>query len=176
MSILQTIETIRSKDGTSLAYRRSGTGPPLILVHGTAGSYIRWAPILPALESHFSVYALNRRGRGESGDAENYAIEREFEDVGALVEAIEAPVYLLGHSYGAICALEAALLTPNIRKLVLYEPPILGPGVTIYREGLIDYLEKLLVAGNREELLLTFIREVVRMPASEQAQFRASPA
>src|SRR5688572_2832554 len=98
MSTLQTMETIRSKDGTPIAYWRSGTGLPLILVHGTAGSYIRWAPILPALEPHFSVYAFNRRGRGESGDAEKYAIEREFEDVAALVEAIEAPVYLLGHS------------------------------------------------------------------------------
>jgi pimeloyl-ACP methyl ester carboxylesterase len=175
MLTLQTIETVRSKDGTSIAYNRSGIGPALILVHGTAGSYIRWASILPALEPHFSVYALNRRGRGESGDAETYAIEREFEDVAALVEAIEEPVYLLGHSYGAICALEAARLTSNIHKLVLYEAPILGPGITMYPEGLIDRLEELLAAGKREDLLMTFIRELLRMPASEQALFRASP-
>lgn len=176
MLTLQTMETISSKDGTPIAYRRSGTGPPLILVHGTAGSHVRWMPILPALEPHFSLYVMNRRGRSESGDAASYAIEREFEDIAALVEAIESPVHLLGHSYGAICALEAALLTQNIRKLVLYEPPILSPGVTMYPEGLIDYLEELLVAGNREELLLTFMREALKMPAPEQAQFRASPA
>lgn len=170
------METVLSKDGTPIAYRRSGTGPPLVLVHGTGGSHVRWAPILPALEPHFSLYVINRRGRGESGDAPNYAIEREFEDIAVLVEAIESPVHLLGHSYGAICALEAALLTQNIRKLILYEPSYLGPGVTMYQEGVIDRLEELLLANKREELLMTFMHEVVKMPASDQAQFRASPA
>lgn len=170
------METILSKDGISIAYQRSGAGPPLILVHGTGGSHVRWASILPDLEPHFSLYAVDRRGRGESGDAAGYAIKREFEDVAALVEAIEQPVYLLGHSYGGICALEAALLTQNLRKLVLYEPPIPSPDVLTYPDGLIDHLEALLAVGNREEVLMTFLREVVRMPASELAQSRASSA
>lgn len=170
------MEIILSKDGTPIAYQCSGVGPPLILVHGTGGSHVRWASILPALESHFSVYAVDRRGRGESGDAAGYAIEREFEDVAALAEASGQPVYLLGHSYGGICALEAALLTQNIRKLILYEPPIPSPDVLTYPDGLIDHLEALLAVGNREEVLMTFLREVVRMPASELAQSRASPA
>jgi pimeloyl-ACP methyl ester carboxylesterase len=169
------METIPSKDGTSIAYQRSGTGPPLILVHGTGSSHIRWAPVLPALAPHFSLYAVDRRGRGESGDATSYAIEPEFEDVAALVEAIGQPVYLLGHSYGGICALEAALLTQHIRKLILYEPPIPGPNDIIYPEGLIDHLEALLAVGNREAVLMTFMRDVVRMPAPELAQTRASP-
>lgn len=170
------METILSKDGTPVAYRRSGAGPSLILVHGTGGSPVRWTPVLPGLEPHFSVYAVDRRGRGESGDAASYTIEREFEDVAALAEVIEPPVHLLGHSYGGICALEAALLTENIRKLVLYEPPIPTPGVLIYPEGLIDRLEELLAADKREEVLMTFLSEVVRMPAPELAQSRASPA
>ena len=94
------METIISKDGTCIAYWRSGVGPPLVLVHGTGGVYARWATILPALALHFSLYAVDRRGRGESGDAAAYAIEREFEDVAALVEAIEPRVHLLGHSFG----------------------------------------------------------------------------
>lgn len=168
------METIPAKDGTSIAYRRSGTGPPLILVHGTGGSHVRWAPILSALEPHFSLYAVDRRGRGESGDAASYAIEREFEDVAALVEAIGQPVYLLGHSYGGLCALEAARLTQHIRKLMLYEPPIPSPGIPVYPDGLLDRLEALLAVGNREEVLMTFLREVVRMPPHELAQSRAS--
>ncbi len=137
---------------------------------GPLGSY-------PAgLGAVFSLYAVDRRGRGQSGDAESYAIEREFEDVAALVEAIEQPVHLLGHSFGGICALEAALLTQNIRQLILYEPPIPRPGVQIYPEGVIDRLEGLLAAGKREEVLITFMREVVRMPAPELAQIRSSSA
>jgi pimeloyl-ACP methyl ester carboxylesterase len=170
------METIPSKDGIFIAYQRSGAGPPLILVHGTGGSHVRWASIQPDLEPHFSLYAVDRRGRGESGDAAVYAIEREFEDVAALVEAIGQPVYLLGHSYGGICALEATLLTQHIRKLVLYEPPIPSPGVQIYPEGAIDRLEALLATNKREEVLMTFMSEVVRMPAHELAQSRASPA
>lgn len=170
------MDTITSKDGTPIAYRRSGTGPPLILVHGTGGSYVRWASVLPVLETHFSLYAVDRRGRGDSGDAASYAIEREFEDVATLVEAIGPPVHLLGHSYGGICALEAALLTQHLHKLILYEPPIPSPGVQIYPQGLIDHLEGLLAADKREEVLIIFLGEVVKMPPHELAQFRASPA
>ncbi|MGH2627301.1 MAG: alpha/beta fold hydrolase, partial [Anaerolineales bacterium] len=77
------MEKVRSDDGTLIAYQRSGEGPPLVLVHGTTADHTRWALILPELERHFSVYAMDRRGRGESGDAESYALEREFEDVAA---------------------------------------------------------------------------------------------
>jgi len=66
-----------------MAYQRSGSGAPLVLVHGTGGFSTRWKPILPALEKYFTVYAVDRRGRGESGDRSNYAIEREFDDVAA---------------------------------------------------------------------------------------------
>jgi pimeloyl-ACP methyl ester carboxylesterase len=76
-------------------------------------------PVLPAFEEHFSVYAIDRRGRGGSGDSQNYSIEREFEDVAAVVDSIGELVNLLGHSMGAVCSLEAALLTSNVRTLVL---------------------------------------------------------
>ncbi len=170
------MEKIISKDGTPIAYEHSGAGPPLILVHGTAASHARWATILPTLRQHFSVYAVDRRGRGESGDANAYTIEREFEDIAAVVDSIGGQVNLLGHSYGAVCSLEAALLTRNIRKMVLYEPPMPLAGFQIYPEGIIERLQALLDAGDREGVVVTFLREVVKMPSSELALFQAQPA
>ena len=170
------MDKLLSKDGTPIAYHRSGAGMPLVLVHGTGGAYARWAPILPALEKQFTVYAVDRRGRGESGEARTYALEHEFEDVAAVVDSIGDQVNLLGHSFGGICALEAALLTPRLRKLVLYEPPLPVPGVTIFPEGVIDRLDALLDAGDRSAVLTTFMREVVRMPEYELDLFKSSPA
>jgi pimeloyl-ACP methyl ester carboxylesterase len=170
------MEKVFSLDGTPIAYDIAGAGLPLVLVHGTGGAYSRWANIRPALESHFTVYALDRRGRGESGEAAHYAIEREFEDVAAVVDSIGRPVNLLGHSLGAICALEAALLTTNLRKLALYEPPLPVEGVPIYPAGIIEHLQSLLDTGDRAAVLTTFMREVVRMPPQELELFRSSPA
>src|SRR5439155_9508962 len=99
------IASFGSKDGTRIACFTSGAGTPLVLVHGTTADHSRWAPVLAALEARFTVYACDRRGRGESGDAEDYAIEREFDDVTAVIDGIGGPVDVLGHSYGAICAL-----------------------------------------------------------------------
>ena len=169
------MEKVLSKDGTTIAYQRSGTGAPLVLVHGTLGSSYRW-PILPALEEQFTVYAVDRRGRRESGDSTDYAIEREFEDVAAVVESIGGAVNLLGHSFGGLCALECALLTPHVRRLVLYEPALgLFNIVPTYPEDIIDRLEALLAAGDRESVVITFLLEVPMMPPEEIEQLKASP-
>ncbi len=154
------VETITSRDGTRIAYRRGGEGPPLVLVHGTAADHGRWKPVLPALEERFTVYAIDRRGRGGSGDAEGYALEREIEDVASVVDSIGEPVNLLGHSYGALASLEAALLTRNVHKLVLYEPPISADGAWRFPSGVIDRLETLLEAGDRDGVIATTMREV----------------
>jgi pimeloyl-ACP methyl ester carboxylesterase len=169
------VERVTSKDGTPIAYHRAGAGAPLVLVHGTGGAAARWVPLLPALAQQFQVYAVDRRGRGDSGDAADYAIEREFEDIAAVISAIDEPVTVLGHSYGAICALEAALLVSNLRRLILYEPPIAleteaEPSPTA------DRLQALLDAGDREGVLTTFLTDVVLMPPDELALFRSSPA
>jgi pimeloyl-ACP methyl ester carboxylesterase len=160
---------IVSKDGTAIAYQQSGAGEPLVLVHGTLGSSRRW-PILPALEQHFTVYAVDRRGRGESGDASDYAIEREFEDIAVLVDSIDASVNVFGHSFGGLCALEAALLTPHIRRLILYEPPPVPVPA-----GIVDRLQALLDNGNREAVVITLLTEVVEMPADELDLLIQSP-
>ncbi len=133
-------------------------------------------PILPTLEKHFSVYAVDRRGYGESGDGVSYAVEREFEDIAVVVDSIGEPANLLGHSFGALCALEGALLTQNLHKLVLYEPAIPSPGVPLYPEGIINRFQALLDAGDREGILTALFREVAGMPPHEFEQFRSLPA
>lgn len=171
-------ETLRaiSDDGTLIAARRSGAGSQLVLVHGTGGSAARWSGISSALEKHFTVYAVDRRGRGMSGDRPDYAIEREVEDLVAFLSSLDGPLSLLGHSYGGICSLEAALQVRSLRRLILYEPPIPVEGVPIYPSGAIERLEALLDAGDREGVVMTFMREVVRMPPPELELLRSSPA
>src|SRR6185295_2891815 len=100
-------------------------------------------------------HALDRRGRGASGDSADYAIEREFEDVAAVVAAIGEPVALLGHSYGALCSLEAVLRAKGVCKLVLYEPPV-PAGLPIYPPGSIERLEALLERCYRAGVVTTF--------------------
>jgi pimeloyl-ACP methyl ester carboxylesterase len=168
--------TVTSKDGTPVAYWRSGEGPPLVLVHGTTADHSRWAPVLQAFERHFSVCAVDRRGRGGSGDSEEYALEREFEDVAAVVNSLGEPVNLLGHSYGAVCALEAALLTSNVRKLVLYEPGMNVNGEEMYPPGFIDRLDALLKEGDRDAVISTMFGELVGMPQEEVDYLRSLPA
>lgn len=166
-------DKVVSKDGTTIAVWRSGDGPSLVLVHGGAADHTRWAPVLPALEEHFTLYAMDRRGRGQSGDAQEYAIEREFEDVVAVTEWAGDGVNLLGHSSGGLCALEAALLTDNVRRLILYEPSM---GIVVVDPQVVDRLEALLKEGDRDALLVLFFREVVGAPAEQVAQMRSLPA
>ena len=166
------MEVVVSADGTPIACWRSGDGPPLVLVHGTAADHTRWAPVLPAFEKHVSVVTVDRRGRGESGDTDQWAIEREFEDVAAVVEWAGPDTVLLGHSFGAVCSLEAALLTDRIQRLVLYEPaydPELAP------VELVERLEALLAAGERDELLRVFMSKVAGATQEQVELMRETP-
>jgi pimeloyl-ACP methyl ester carboxylesterase len=143
-----------SKDGNRIAYERSGTGRPLVLVHGTGIDHTYWTPLIRDLQQYFTVYTVDRRGRGESGDTQPYVQQREFEDVAALVDSIPGSVGLSGHSYGALCSLEAALLTTDIYKLALYEPPVYT-GIDIsYPPDVLAKFNALLRMGNAEEALL----------------------
>jgi pimeloyl-ACP methyl ester carboxylesterase len=168
------MEQVTSKDGTVISYRRSGTGPPLLLVHGTTADHRRWTAISPRFEQQFSVYALDRRGRGGSGDGPEYAIPREAEDIAAVIEAIGEPVFVLAHSYGAVCSLEAALLTGRIKRLILYEPPV-PTGIEMYPPGLPDRIQALVDRGELETALEMFFREIVRMPEPELKSYRSLP-
>jgi pimeloyl-ACP methyl ester carboxylesterase len=150
-----------------------GAGPPLLLVHGAAADHRRWAPIVPALAEHFRVLAIDRRGRGGSGDGDDYAIELEYDDVAAVVDWVGAETAVLGHSYGGICALEAALLTDGIRRLILYEPPM---GFLASPPEVVRRLQALLDAGERDALVAFFMREVAGVADHQVEAMRSLPA
>jgi pimeloyl-ACP methyl ester carboxylesterase len=169
------MEHVVSRDGTPIAYSRSGAGPPLVLVHGTTADHTRWSFVAPELERRFEVVAMDRRGRGESGDGTEYSIEREAEDILAVIDAQARPVCLLGHSYGGLCALEAAARTDRITRMVLYEPPA-PTGEPMFEAGTVDRLEALVVEGRADEALVYFFREIVRMSDDDLAVMRRPPA
>jgi pimeloyl-ACP methyl ester carboxylesterase len=113
---------------------------------------------------------MDRRGRGASSDGSEYSLEREYEDVLAVISAVEDPVFLLGHSFGGICALEAALHTNRVTKLILYEPPVAAP-----RNDNIPEYEQLIANGSNEVVLERFFRENARLPESEIRTLRQLP-
>jgi pimeloyl-ACP methyl ester carboxylesterase len=181
--------SVVSRDGTSIAVYLTGEGPPLLLVHGATADHTTWRSVGPALEDRFRLLAMDRRGRGGSGDGPAYSIEREYEDVAAVADAAAdnagVPVDVVGHSYGGRCALGAALLTPSIGRLVVYEgapsPAVAGAGGNGavgagYRPaGVERRIAELVEAGERDVALETFMREIVRMPPADLAAFRADP-
>jgi pimeloyl-ACP methyl ester carboxylesterase len=164
-----------SKDGTRIAYESRGDGPPLVMVHGSTVDRTCWGQGVETLEEHFTLHLVDRRGRGGSGDGPIYGIEREFEDVAAVVDCLEAPVRVFAHSYGAICSLHAALLTPNIAKLVLYEPPMRVAGAKLpSAPDLQDRLDDALARGDRQAVVETFLREVVMVAEDVLAGLKQS--
>lgn len=168
------MHTVTSADGTRIAYWRTGSGPPLVLVHGaTADHTTTWQYVLPELERHFTVHAMDRRGRGGSADASAYALQREAEDVAAVVAAAGDQVNVLGHSYGALCALEAATLTTKLRRLILYEGVPL-PESDGRRPELLQRFDALLAAGDMETLLVCLYRDLVEMSPEEISLLRAN--
>src|SRR3712207_493811 len=166
------MERIASPTGATVSYDKRGSGPPLVLVHGGFSDHeTNWAFVMPLLTPRFTVHVVARRGRGETDATEGHGIEDEGRDVAALVEAIGAPVFLLGHSYGAQVALAVSARVPDrVRKLVLYEPP--WPG--ILGEGALARLERLAEGGDWEGFAAAFFRDVLAVPAGELDELRAT--
>jgi pimeloyl-ACP methyl ester carboxylesterase len=177
-SFSQTAETpaqisfVRSKDGTGIAVECTGKGPGLLIVHGGTGDRSRWKPLLQLFASEFTVCAMDRRGHGESKPGSNYSLRKEFEDVAAVVNSRPAPVFVLGHSFGGLCALEATFLTNKISKLVLYEPPLQDLDHT----AIANRMERMIRAGDRELALETFLREIVMISPDEVAALKRQAA
>jgi pimeloyl-ACP methyl ester carboxylesterase len=174
-------QSVASKDGTEIAYWTSGKGPPLVLVHGTPADHTRWRPLLPYLESHATVHAMDRRGRGGSADGEEYTLEREYEDVAAVVDAVAeasgSAVDVYGHSHGGICAFGGATLTSNIRKLVLYEGWALpNPEVYALPWDLEERMDALLASGELDAVVETLFRELESMSEEDLSALRSAPS
>lgn len=158
----QIIEVV-TPDGTVVGVERLGSGPPLLAVHGGTADRSRWAPVRDALAEVFTLHLVDRRGRGASArEAPGpYALEREVEDVIAVIEMIGEPVLYLGHSYGAIVGMEALVRTDRIEKALLYEPPFDAGGYVMVSASFRERFSALLQLGKREEALEAFYRDVV---------------
>jgi len=171
-----TLNQVSSKDGTTIAFDRSGSGPAVILVSG--GSVDRWsnAGLAELLASDFTVFNYDRRGRGPSGDTLPYAPEREIEDIDAVVTAAGGSAYLYGSSSGAALALFAAeSLKGRITKLALWEPPfILDPNARPPADQVAQY-NTMLAEGRRGDAAQYFMEKVVGMPAEFVASARSQP-
>jgi pimeloyl-ACP methyl ester carboxylesterase len=145
---------VTSSDGTVLRGVSSGAGRPVVLVHGTMGNRNDWFETARRLAASYRVTAFDRRGRGESADSPEYSIEREIEDLHAVIDEAGPPVYLIGHSFGAVLALlAAARFGEQIAKLVVYEPPI---GDSTAADEWLEQLEALIVAGDLDAAVRSF--------------------
>jgi pimeloyl-ACP methyl ester carboxylesterase len=162
------VAMVPSSDGVLIAVECAGAGPNLLLVHGGTGDRSRWTPLFPLLASRFRVCAMDRRGHGASGNSSEYSLQKESQDIVAVVNAQSGPVFVMGHSFGGVTALEAAFLTKKISKLVLYEPPLQD----LDHSDVVVKMESMIKAGNREQALVTFMQEVVMISPSEVAKMK----
>ena len=168
--------TVTSKDGTTIAFERSGQGPPLLLVGGALNDRHAAATLAALLAPDFTVHAIDRRGRGDSGDTPPYAVEREVEDLLALVEDAGGTSYAFGLSSGAVLALETATASDRITKLVLYEPPfIVDDSRPPVPDDYVEHLEELTASGRRGEAVEYFMTAGVGLPEEAMPSIRGSP-
>ena len=172
---------VRSPDGTPIAVFSMGAGPALVLVHGTTADHRTWRVLGPMLADRYALHAIDRRGRGDSGDAAGpYSIGLELDDLAAVADALAAEaggaVDVLGHSLGGRIALAASLRSPSIRRVISYES---APASTLRppgeRDELLEALRADLARGDTDVLLARFMTEAVGMPPADLAAFRADP-
>jgi pimeloyl-ACP methyl ester carboxylesterase len=163
--------SVTSADGTQIGLLTAGDGPPLLLVHGGMGCIASWPFLWGVLAGRWRVTAMDRRGRGSSGDTAPYDISREFEDVAAAAASLGGAVDVFGHSFGATCALGAAAQGAPVRRLALYEPP--GPQ-TAPREWR-DRVRALIAAGQPGPAMASFLTEIVGLTTEQVTELRNAP-
>jgi pimeloyl-ACP methyl ester carboxylesterase len=170
------METATSRDGTTIAFERAGAGPPIILVAGALNDRATLAPLARLLAPELTAVTYDRRGRGDSGDTAPYAIDREIDDLAALIAAVGGPVALFGFSSGGILAALAAARGSAITHLVLYEPsyPVDGGG---FRWPPADRPERIaaLIAEGRRGDAVAYFQESVGLPPAAIAGMRQAP-
>ena len=167
---------VSSADGTPIAYFEGGSGPALLLVHGAASDHRRWR-IPPLLQPAHTVYAMDRRGRGGSGDPADWSLDLEVGDVVAVIDDIAArtggPVDVLGHSLGGLLSLRACAVSTQVRRLVLYEPAI---NEAAQPRDILDRMRQALDEGRPDDVVAIMMREIVLMPEHEMAAIRSQPS
>jgi pimeloyl-ACP methyl ester carboxylesterase len=168
------METVTSKDGTTIAFDRLGSGPPVVLVCGGSVDRTADAAIAQELASDFTVFNYDRRGRGDSGDTLPYAIDREVEDIEAVIGAAGGSAFLWGSSSGAVLALIAAESVP-VTKLALWEPPFVPEGVPRPPEDQVSQYETMIAEGRRGDAVEYFMTKVIGMPPEVVAGARTQP-
>ncbi len=175
------MRTVTSKDGATIAFDQSGQGPALLLVGGAfeqraMDTETAKLAALPLLAQHFTVFHYDRRGRGDSTDTQPYAVEREIEDIEALINEAGGSAFVFGISSGAALAMEAAIKLGNkIKKLALYEAPYNDDDTA--RQAWMDYrkqLKKLLAADRRGDAVALFMT-LLGMPADHVPEMRQHP-
>jgi len=168
---------VRSADGTPIAYERLGDGPPIILLGGALTSGLRSFPsfvdLARALSSTFTVFTYDRRGRGESSNNEPYAVDREIDDLEALIAEAGGAAYVHGRSSGAVLALAASARGAAIAKLSLFEPPLPGGAAD---PGLAAWRSEQIASGRRGEVVEQFLADDVRLPSGAITGMRQGPA
>jgi pimeloyl-ACP methyl ester carboxylesterase len=173
------MKTVHSKDGTTIAYEQLGEGPAVILVAGALGvrSHPMGQQLAALLAQHFTVINYDRRGRGDSGDTPPYAVEREVEDIDALIDEAGGSASLCGISSGAVLALEAASRLPDkVMKLALYEPPfIVDDSRPPLPEDYVAQLNRAIAEGRPGDAVEIFMTKAILIPAEFVAQMRNAP-
>ncbi|MFC5746225.1 alpha/beta fold hydrolase [Actinomadura rugatobispora] len=171
--------TAASADGTPIVFDRGGAGPVLVLVHGafTDRSHPVLAEVARTLAPWFTVINYDRRGRGASGDARPYAVQREIEDLAAVIEAAGGTAMVFGGSSGAALALRAAARLPAITRLALWEPPYhVDPGAPELPHDFASRLTALVDGGARGEAVELFMVRAAEVPADLVGAMRADPS
>jgi pimeloyl-ACP methyl ester carboxylesterase len=172
-----TMATVTSRDGTAIAYERSGQGPTVILVAAALSDRSDTRKLAALLAADFTVINYDRRGRGGSGDTQPYAVEREIEDLEALIDASDgSTAHVFGSSSGAVLALRAAAAGLAIDKLALFEPPfMLDAGDTSLPADYEARLTEMLRAGRRSDAVKYFMTKAVGVPGPFLLLMRVYP-
>jgi pimeloyl-ACP methyl ester carboxylesterase len=170
------MKTVTSADATTIAFDQFGAGAPIIMAAGAFNDRSTTEPLARALAPQLLAVNYDRRGRGDSADAPRYAVEREIEDIDALIAEVGGSAAVFGYSSGATLALRAAAAGLPITRLALYEPPfVIGDSRPRPRAGLDAELAQLIAAGRRGDAVELFQTEVIGMPAEVVAQLRQAP-
>lgn len=172
------MNTLISKDGTIISYEKIGTGPSLILVSSAAADHKDAEQLAVQLANHFTVFNYDRRGRGQSTDSSKYAVEREVEDIDALINEAGGNSFLFGSSSGAVLALEAAnKLGDKVTKLFMYEPPfIIDQSRPRVPANYVQHLNNLIGEGKRNEAVEYYMIEALGIPSEYLEYMKADPS